>query len=447
MTITNKQREELVDNKLHIEFVEIKLTRPKTKRPFTYTGPGTISQDTDGNLNLKMYYKYESEQEMVEDTKATFHRDTVIPGTLVGEDHFASLEGQDFKGNVWIANNFTTDNSISFVARGRIIKAVLNSIKTVSSTNKEEDKSTSFFSTIIPGKFSIPCNRVEETENNISLNTCEISFDNLKSSTIKRENHIELTCSLKGDTVHKDTYQLFLEAFGISIGNYFRPICEISRTGDKHETIIYSKKSNAPNRSIAPPIPSSHHNIQSLRDFTYKYMDAFKKPHSVFFVFWWRIFNAFFDWVENRALITATSVEGVLKEYFKGEGMPDKIYLSQAVEACPKLKNMDIGHRIKERILSSLQQSKSPTPKNILFALQRKGLLTEKTISSYISLRNQVSHPTAKEYSNDEFQRLLDKTYSCLGLFYELLFIHIGYKGGKIDYSERGWPTKAMPNA
>ena len=441
MMITKKQQEELVNNSLQLDFVEIKLTGPKSKGLFTYAGSGTISQDADGNLALKMYYKYESEKEMTEDTKAIFKQENVIPGTLIGQDHFSSLEGRDFDGNIWTADNFRTNNHVSYVASGRIIEANLHSIKNVSERFSAREDSTSRFNALIPGEFSIPCNSIEKTDDGSRLNTCKLSFDGMESSIIKRKNYVELNCHIDSNANHENTYKLFSEAFGVSIGNFFQPICLSSSTREKHEIVISSRKSNDRDRPIAPPVPSGHHQTQFLHDFISHYMAAFEKPNSVFFIYWWRVFNAFFEWVENRALITATSVEGVLKKYFKQEGMPDGDYLSQVKDALPKINSLDIGQRVKARMLSSLGQSQSPTPKNMLYALQRKNLITDEIIKSYLSLRNQVSHPTAKEYGVDEFQSLLDKTYSCLYLFYELLFIHIGYKGDKIDYSKRGWPT------
>ena len=61
MLLSNKETKEIesiLDSKLILEFFEIVLTQMKESIPRKYRGPGSIWQDSDGFLRLKMYHKY-----------------------------------------------------------------------------------------------------------------------------------------------------------------------------------------------------------------------------------------------------------------------------------------------------------------------------------------------------------------------------------------------------
>jgi len=51
------------------------------------------------------------------------------------------------------------------------------------------------------------------------------------------------------------------------------------------------------------------------------------------------------------------------------------------------------------------------------------------------------------EDDEDRLQQHFDRFFCCLDLFYRLLFVAIGYRGGFIDYSTRGWPPSSFPHA
>lgn len=81
-----------------------------------------------------------------------------------------------------------------------------------------------------------------------------------------------------------------------------------------------------------------------------------------------------------------TAIEGVLKKYFSAHGAPDADFVAQAEDAKPKIKAVDIGRRIKERILSSLGNALSSTPKNSLHSLAASEIIPIELIKVWSEL-------------------------------------------------------------
>ena len=139
-----------------------------------------------------------------------------------------------------------------------------------------------------------------------------------------------------------------------------------------------------------------------------------------------------------------TAIEGLLKKYFSEHGAPDADFVAQAEDAKPKIKAADIGQRIKERILSSLGNALSSTPKNSLHSLVVSEIIPVELIKTWSELRNKSAHADELKQSDAELQDFLDQLFGCLELFYCLLLKHIEYKGNYIRYSQTGWPVALM---
>lgn len=57
-------------------------------------------------------------------------------------------------------------------------------------------------------------------------------------------------------------------------------------------------------------------------------------------------------------------------------------------------------------------------------------------------LRNKSVHPDKMNQDPKVVQTYIDRIYTCIALFYRLIFIIIKYEGSYMDYSEKGWPEK-----
>lgn len=193
------------------------------------------------------------------------------------------------------------------------------------------------------------------------------------------------------------------------------------------------------------PYPVKHSSPSDLETFTSfleKYLYAIENPYSELFGFWYKINRAWQADIENASLSLAVAIEGVAKSYFKRYGLPDKEILQQAQEAKQKIKDLELGKRIKNRLLTSIGGLKSASPKGALYQMSETGLFPESFVDEWISLRNKSTHADRIDQDEKTKQTYIDQIHTCITLFYCLLFKVIGYEGNFIDYSQEGCPEK-----
>jgi hypothetical protein len=190
---------------------------------------------------------------------------------------------------------------------------------------------------------------------------------------------------------------------------------------------------------VAEPMPhSSPYHVAPVKEFIEKYLLVVTAPYAELYGFWHKINRAWQGGIENAALATTVAIEGITKTYFKEYGLPDDDFVSQANAALEPIKKLEIGDRIRERILASIGQAKNSNPKSALFKLAVDGYFNKDLVKEWVALRNMSAH--ADKLDPDEVQKYIDKVYKCLLLFYSLIFILLDYENLYNDFSRDGWP-------
>lgn len=444
MLLDNKEVEAAITNNLSIDFVSITLTQDTAENPKKYAGPGSIFLDVDGVIHLKMYHVYKDEYDTLRDLRDGFKGDGLVPGKIIDEQHYYSLEGVDMKGRQWSSSHVSLSGHTSFPARGKIIEARLQKIS-LTHLKTEVDKSQREFAyIIIPGKYKIPCNKYEESAKGTSLTICELDLGSYSCEIKKRDSHIEM--SIRGSSsIAIDKYaNILLEAISICAGSFLRPKLRMESSKDRKLVVIHSTGKPLIQELQSPIEGMNARGAVHLEEFARKYTNKVDEPYTELFGYWYRIFSESSGELENRALVLTTAIEGLLKKYFSEYGAPDADFVAQAKDAKPKIKAVDIGQRIKERILSSIGNALSSTPKNSLHSLAASEIIPVELIKTWSELRNKSAHADELKQSDAEFQEFLDQLFGCLELFYCLLLKHIEYKGNYIRYSQTGWPVAPM---
>lgn len=444
MLLDNKEIESAITNNLSIDFVSITLTQDTADSPKRYAGPGSIFLDTDGVVRLKMYHAYLNEEDIQRDFSDSFNDDGLVPGKIIGDQHYYSLEAVDMKGRHWSSSHVSISGHTSFPARGKVIETSLQKIS-LTHLNTNGDKPQSEFAyVIIPGKYKIPCNKFEKNDKGTSLTVCELDLGNYNCEIKKRDSHIEM--SIRGSSsIAIDKYtNILIEAISICTGAFLRPKLRVESNKDRKLAVIYSTGKPLIQELQSPIDGMNTRETVNLEEFARKYTNKVSEPFTELFGYWYRIFSDSSGELENRALVLTTSIEGLLKKYFSEHGIPDADFVAQAKDAKPKIKSVDIGSRIKERILSSLGNALSSTPKNSLHSLAASEIIPVDLIKIWSELRNKSAHADELKQSDSELQEFLDQLFGCLELFYCLLLRHIEYKGNYIRYSQTGWPVAPM---
>ncbi len=447
MLLESKEIKAIIESTFVLDFVAITLVQQKNSDVTSYKGPGSIFQDKDGILQLKMYHTYESQEEMNHEIHECFSSSGLISGKIIESHHYYSLEALDMKGRVWKADYIRLSGNTSFPATGKVIESQLSSITNILDRFDHEDISKSHVSYIISGRHNIPCNKLEKTEKRSSFSICDLNLEGYQCNIKKRDNYLELSANNLLNSVIEPFSHLLLEAVSIGIGSFLRPLVKIMASG-KHRTItIFSRKIERNINKLQAPIPTNRpHDATNLNEFVNKYIGSITKPFSPIFGYWYRILSESAGELENKALVLTTSIEGILKEYYKNYGIPDSKFLEQVSSATEIINGLDVGQRAKERILSTLGNARSMTPKGALYALSKEQIIPEKLIKVWVKLRNKSAHAHELKRNNEELQEFLDQIFGCQELFYLLLMNHIQYTGEFFQFSKEAWPISSRAN-
>ncbi len=429
--------EKFISNTFEIDCIDICLTQKIEKEPIVYTGPGTIYQDEHGVLQLKLYSK-------INDTKKELSHlfKYRAPGKIIADDNYFTLKAIDMSGKEWLADNIWVSANVSFPASGQVIKSTLREIETI------EDESTAeknYLLIIVPGKHEIPCNEKEDLPNGgCRFNRSVFSANNIDFEFKKLDNCLIIDARSASDCLKEGTYVKILEALSIIRGLIIHPVV-VKNTQQDH-AVLKIKSATNPYSNNKFPIPFKHStptDLQSFSCFFEKYMAAIDSSFSDLFGFWHKVNRAWQVNIKDSSLALGVAIEGITRTYFGKCGLPDKEITQQANEAKQKLNDIDIGKRIKDRLLNSIGDLlQNTSPRGALYQMAQDGLLSEEMVAEWKKLRNKSVHPDNLNEDPRALQKYIDQIYTCIALFYRLLFIIIKYDGNYIDYSENGWPKK-----
>tara|TARA_Y100000780_G_C13675409_1_gene414024 strand:+ start:607 stop:1944 length:1338 start_codon:yes stop_codon:yes gene_type:complete len=444
MFLDNKEIESVIANNLSIDFISMVLTQDTTDKPKSYSGPGSVFLDADGVIRLKMYHVYQDEESIQRDFSDSFSDDGLVPGKIIGDQHYYSLEAVDMKGRQWNSSHISLSGNTSFPARGKIIETSLQKISLAHVRTEGDELKEELAYFIFPGKYKIPCNTFEKSEKGTSLTLCKLNLGDYNCEIKKRDSYIDML--VRGSSVMAiDKYSnILIESISICAGAFLRPKLRIESSKEVRLAVIYSAGKPSTQELQSPIDGMTTRESAHLEEFARKYTNKIGEPFTELFGYWYRVFSESSGELENRALVLTTAIEGLLKKYFQEHGSPDTEFIEQVNDAKPKIKAVEIGKRVKDRILSSLGNAVSPTAKNSLHSLAVSEIIPDELIKIWNELRNKSAHADELKKSDAELQEFLDQLFGCLELFYCLLLRHIEYKGNYIRYSQTGWPAVSM---
>jgi hypothetical protein len=444
MSLSSQDLERISNGDYSFDFLKIHLIQMKAESPVEYSGSGSVSYSEDGSLQLKMYHLYSDHNQGFQDFANTFGK-RHTPGKIISKEHYFAMRAFDVRGNEWRADYLWINGDLSMPAIGRVITAKITSI-----TSESQVPNSASLSLLVlaHGKMELPWNSYEESNSHIALSKFEVRKEGFSGAVRKvDDNTIQITSTLDGKYANETSAKLFLESIGIAVGQYIRPVVQINVLNTQKTITVFSRRPHLEAKSVSQPFPTrAPHHAEHLGVFIESYLNSISEAYSPFFGYWYRILDATDSEIENKALVITTAIEGVLKTYFSTFGQPDSEFIKEATDAKPCVKLLSIGKRIKERILNSVGQASGFTAKNALHNLQKSGLVSSEMIKAWSALRNKCAHADQLRSSDLETQLVLDQTFSCIGIFFTLLFSKTNYRGTYIEYSKEGWPEGVFAN-
>lgn len=442
MTIlTDSDFSKIASNQFGLDFVRAKLTQQGSDAPRLYEGPGSLTQDERGALQLKLYCGASGDQDLAAEMVADFNRQDLTPGQLLGQDYYYLFEGVDLYGRIWSANNVAINVTTGMSSGGQIVRA--KRLRRIKNCSESAFGGSDRIVMVVPGTFRVPFTGSQPQEAGFSI--CNIDLGGSTAVLKTKAGTLVVEVALTGQDLLLFP-QRVLEAVGVAIGARLRPQVEVTLAGGERTQVIRSLEDEA-HRShrLQSPMPTrGPGDFSDFQALVVNFLAAFDKPYDQLAGYWFRALSAFSDSLENQALVLTTAIEGVLKTYFSEDTKPDAEYVAQISAAKPLVKALPLGVRARERLLGSLGNAKDPTATNALHALEKNQRIPEGLREVWKELRNKMSHADELQWDDAKTQLFINDLYGCLELFYRLLMLHIGYEGRLICYSKVGWPTEQV---
>ena len=439
MDLNSDTIDKLMSSKFEIDCIDISLTQQIKEDPIIYNGSGTIYQDENGVLSLKLYAKRTNTEK-----KLSHIFKPHVQGRIIGNEDYFSLRATDMSGNEWSAEDIWPSANISSPAAGQMIKAELREIKNITEADIRIRSGKTCLFIVAPGSYEIPCNKKEDLPNGgWRFNRSLFSVNKVDFEFKKLDNYLTIDASTETNALPEQSEIRILEALSIICGQIVRPMIIDHSRGGIRTLRIKSVNDTFANKPLSYPLKHSlPPDLETFASFLEKYLYSIEDPYSELFGFWYKINRAWQGGITNASLSLTVAIEGIVKAYFEKYGLPDREILCQIREAKQLIKHSELGEKIKQRLLSSIGGLKIASPQGALYQMSNMGLFPKSFVVEWLSLRNKSVHPHQIDRDEKIKQVNINKNYTCLALFYCLLFKVIGYEGNFIDYSQEGWPEK-----
>lgn len=442
----SKHIEAFLDGKLVLDCPKIILT-PCSKAPDRkpLVGAGTIAADEPGKFLLKVFFE---ESFSLEESFASLKWEV---GKVIDSEHYYDLEARDISGNTWISERLLPYRSVG--PNGSMIKATFRDLEHIDNGHPNIKGSVVdfYFDELI----KVPLNIVVREEAKVGSEARSFS-SGLK---LARFNSKGVKFEIDNSS-GRSVLRAFFEKSGVSqvqVNRIFEALCfALAHTkswsvlvilgATERKTFLHAVEPEPKRTRIGPPLHISHdHTSQSIwklfdKYFCYVTKDVNSTLHPISLLNR-SILESGKASLDVQALTLSVTVESLLmdtmKEFYavSDELKNDICCAGKLINECGSL-----SPSFRQRILGALGAMKHPRAKDILAELKMKSLIDPALVKTYGKLRNQMAH--GAQDPNADIQELFNQTSSVLVLFYQLVFLIVGYQGSFSDYGEYGYPTK-----
>lgn len=437
----------IMENRFYIDCVDLILAPhlPGLDRKI-HLGAGLISQATDGTFSLKMFcHGVVSQRDM-------FPRSDWKAGEIVHERYFYHLTAKDIRGRQWKAKWIIPDiQSGPGATNGYIVNADIRELSYSSDLNIEI--TSNYAGIYFPGDIGIPSNTAIKTEKVVNgqkrstsmslkisrFSACEIEFE------IEKDNGWLKLNALSDTTIDNALVMRIVESLQFVLAKSLSwSIIELIQ-GKTRTVRVRSCQNDLEKSRIQPPIHFQQvdrsSKVWSLFD---RYLSHTKKHES-------ELWHPIFRWIhaviesgcsslDTESLVLSVAIEGLLREQFENINYRNSELKEQIQEAKCVITKSCLKEDFKNRIIGLFGNMLKPRAKDYLHILKDKNLLDPRLLEEYDRLRNSSAHGELADSS--QFQVHLDRCAAVLVMFYQIIFLIIGYSGPYSDYSTRGFPEK-----
>ena len=421
MSFTHTDEQKIVEKSFIIECSKIILTQNIGTDPVIYSGPGSIYQDENYQLFVKIYHIYEDPIDQLRNYNVL--KSMSASSGIVEDSHFFKLEAFDMNGKSWVTEKvLITILLIPTFSIGRVINVKIDDISTMTPFSHEKE---AISQVVIPGKFNLPYNAWLQEGAVKSLSAIQFELENAKISINRFQGYLEIQICHPLDV--SPIKNGLLEALSIAIGYELSPLITYTVANGERTMKIHSSNSSIISNkySIINSLPGR--DAEKLIQFTSCYINTFKSKPNDFYLFWKKVVGAGRTYLEVSWLVVSVSIEGLINDFSKIVE-EDPVLKQNCEEAAKEIKASGlINEDVKNKLLVSLAYYPKATPNVILRHLVKKYSLDNNMVKAWGRLRNKSAHADVKS-GGKALENNMDNYFLCLKLFYTLFMIKINYR-------------------
>ncbi|KKW90176.1 hypothetical protein [Sphingobium chungbukense] len=407
------------------------------------TGPGTIRQDADGQIEIKCHVTFANGQDMID---LLNRKMASASGSLYADDEYFDIQAMDPNADVWDAGKSLIHESLSFpMQAGTIIAKPQMLRRTQERKNGTPALQLYFFyqshrdwEALIGGPYNIMMGA--------------LSF----SLTVEADQDQQVKITAAAENPFPDAFERRLvEGLQFVVGQSLT--CSIvDETSATSRTVSLCAAASHLRRVHSYP-PLEIHTTHSARDVIrllgvyMTYLDSlpddglWSPPTSFLSLLRGASESSLDGWLIGLCV----AVEGLagLIDYEPAGLSEELIRVQNGISDW--LEAERVSDTSRKRIEGLLGQLGNVRPRDRMMSLVPGGALLEDDISAWTKARNRAVH-TRKvkkgDLEKDKLQTSLDGLHRIYRLLYWIIFHVIGYSGKYTDYAEPGFPVKSYPS-
>jgi hypothetical protein len=365
-------------------------------------------------------------------------------GLIIPASSYYNITGIAQSGATWRAERQSVNPSFGVRTEVRISLTYLEKVDVLPRSAAVAVKRW-----FIPGEFELPWHVQSGARRDWSQDRFEFGDDDFAWALQQVEGGVDVMLTVKRQPLEPHAIR-FMQALEMLVGRPARPLVTGTVSGNERITRVHRRPK--PDRSnLGAPMelrhvePNDAHRFLTCCLHRAEQLPAMEDQLLVLYRFWWRILRAHQGDIENSSLVLSVAIEGVLKALFLSEHDADTEFCGLVDAAKPAIERLDIDERVHSSISRSLKNAAAPKPQETMRRLKEQGVLADAHVKAWKALRNTGAHGALLEDDEPRLQQHFDRFFCCLDLFYRLMFTAIGYWGGFIDYSSRGWLPSMFP--
>lgn len=446
MPLSPQEKESVVKDSFVLDCPWMSLNSNSPQGP-SYVGSGSVSLTDEGFFQVKVL---SPNPLPIEEALPELHWPI---GEILGDEHYYTLEARDFKDRRFVATGLlpvrhTGPGGTIFYAKARSI------------TLREEpatESDNNYLRVTFAEEIRFPANTLVSEEKQVGgkrealkrelsaakLTSCEIEF---QIELEKAVGTTSISAHSTATTFDEKTVNCIIDSFAFVTGNLTAWSILETWSKQKTETQIRARLRQQRSSRIRQPLASAGFDskVWSLFDRYLLFgLNSKNESNHPLASYVRAVIASSRGPLDVEELVLSVSIESLLRTQYS-ELLIEHKNLDAQIEIVVKLltDNSCLDDQFRKRVSGAMQAMKNPRAKDSLVALEKLGLIDVSLVRLYGTFRGRSAHGVGVNWK--EIASHIKQSTAMLVLFYQLIFLKIGYQGPYTDYHSPGYPEMSF---